>query len=580
MLEGLSGSAASTPCAYRAFVEDGKASHDAGLLDRFASEFDATALADTMRTTVEALEAVSALPLRTIAAGFPIASDGDAAEQAFSIFRRLVSSVIGLDTFGMVLTHHGRQLGERSYFGQVGLFLDMVPARVDADTTLDALLQRVHSLHRSGIRYLDWERSGDGRVSDTLPSFSNEISFNWQPAIVSELEIEAAGMDGLLDKLKSTGIICEFFVGEDRMDMVFAYRGSHEGNEGVTAIIESASGVITAPDSPTAAATDRSQHDAGPHHELAIVVDNVRKRYDQADVVKGISFTVPKGSCFGILGPNGAGKTSLLGMIEGIVPITSGRISVMGMDVETQIRKIQPKFGVQLQSSNYFPFLSVSELISFYSELRAAASGKGKLAPATQLLERLDLSDKMNFKVEELSGGQKQRLSLVLALLADPEIVFLDEPTAALDPHSRRYTWEFIEELKKDRKHTIVLTTHYMEEAERLCDEIMIMNQGEIVGQGNPSSMIAEMNATQQLRVRLGSAAAGEGFVRDLDRKYRASWDAFSDSLLITTDDVANALRETLSLAESRHVSIESIQVDRLSLEDVFLNKTGKDRKQ
>ena len=580
MLEGLSGSAASTPCAYRTFVEDGKASHDAGLLDRFASEFDATALADTMRTTVEALEAVSALPLRTIAAGFPIASDGDAAEQAFSIFRRLVSSVIGLDAFGMVLTHHGRQLGERSYFGQVGLFLDMVPARVDADTTLDALLQRVHSLHRSGIRYVDWERSGDGRVSDTLPSFSNEISFNWQPAIVSELEIEAAGMDGLLDKLKSTGIICEFFVGEDRMDMVFAYRGSHEGNEGVTAIIESASGVITAPDSPTAAATDRSQHDAGPHHELAIVVDNVRKRYDQADVVKGISFTVPKGSCFGILGPNGAGKTSLLGMIEGIVPITSGRISVMGMDVETQIRKIQPKFGVQLQSSNYFPFLSVSELISFYSELRAAASGKGKLAPATQLLERLDLSDKMNFKVEELSGGQKQRLSLVLALLADPEIVFLDEPTAALDPHSRRYTWEFIEELKKDRKHTIVLTTHYMEEAERLCDEIMIMNQGEIVGQGNPSSMIAEMNATQQLRVRLGSAAAGEGFVRDLDRKYRASWDAFSDSLLITTDDVANALRETLSLAESRHVSIESIQVDRLSLEDVFLNKTGKDRKQ
>ena len=586
MLELMSGSGASTPCAYRAFVEDGKASHEAGLLDRFASEFDATGLADTMRATVEALEAVSDLPLRVIAAGFPIASDGDAAEQAFSIFRRLVSSVIGLDAFGMVLTHHGRQLGERDYFGQVGLFLDMVPARVDADTTFDALLQRVHSLHRSGLRYVDWERSGDSRVSDTLPSFSNEISFNWQPAIVSELEIEAAGTDGLLDKLKSTGIICEFFVGEDRMDMVFAYRGSHEGNEGVTAIIESASGVLATPDPPTATATDSNPQDVAPHHELAvhhelaIVVDNVRKRYDQADVVKGISFTVPKGSCFGILGPNGAGKTSLLGMIEGIVPITSGRISVMGMDVETQIRKIQPKFGVQLQSSNYFPFLTVSELITFYSELRAAASGKGKLAPATQLLERLDLSDKMNFKVEELSGGQKQRLSLVLALLADPEIIFLDEPTAALDPHSRRYTWEFIEELKKDRKHTIVLTTHYMEEAERLCDEIMIMNQGEIVGQGNPSSMIAEMNATQQLRVRLGSAAAGEGFVRDLDRRYRASWDAFSDSLLITTDDVANALRETLSLAESRHVSIESIQVDRLSLEDVFLNKTGKDRKQ
>ena len=586
MVEALSGAGAPAPCTYRTFLEDCSAPHEPGLLDRFASEFDASGLKDTMRATAEALAAGATLSPRAIVARFPISSGADAAEQAFSMFRRLVSSVLGRESFGMVLTHHGRQLGERNYFGQVGLFLDMVPGRVDAETTLDALLRRIHSLHRNGIRYVDWEHSGDARVSDTLPLLRDEISFNWQPAIESKLEIEAAGMDALLEKLKRTGIICEFFVGDARMDMVFAYRGSHEGIKDVTAIIESASGLLVAPTTGIAVEDSKALHEPVPHPmptspvETAIVVDSVRKRYDQVDVVKGISFTVPKGSCFGILGPNGAGKTSLLGMIEGIEPITSGRITVMGMDVETQIRKIQPLFGVQLQSSNYFPFLSVAELIKFYSQLRAASSGKGKLAPATQLLERLDLGDKMNFKVEELSGGQKQRLSLVLALLADPEIIFLDEPTAALDPHSRRYTWEFIEELKKDRKHTIVLTTHYMEEAERLCDEIMIMNQGEIVGQGNPSSMIAEMNATQQLRVRLGSAAAGEGFVRDLDRKYQASWDAFSDSLLITTDDVANALRETLSMAESRQVSIESIQVDRLSLEDVFLNKTGKDRKQ
>ena len=221
----------------------------------------------------------------------------------------------------------------------------------------------------------------------------------------------------------------------------------------------------------------------------------------------------------------------------------------------------------------------MAELLTFYTELRAAASGKVNLPPAQRLLERLDLSDKLKFKVDQLSGGQKQRLSLVLALLADPEIIFLDEPTAALDPHSRRYTWEFIEELKQDRNRTIVLTTHYMEEAERLCDEIMIMNRGEVVGQGNPSSMIAELNASQQLRVRIDSAAAGEEIAAAMGDRYRTSWDPFTESVLIATDDVANALRETLSQAESRQAGIQSIQVDRISLEDVFLNKTGKELK-
>ena len=581
----LTGVGATPSRPYCEFAEACVLPYPSEMLDFVAREFDTVALAQTMRATAAALQAREALPPQLIVARF----DGigaDSAEHAFSVFRRLVSSVIGLDRFGLVLTHHGRQLGGQSYFGQVGLFVDKIPVDASSDTTFESAMRKIGMLHRNGIRYVDWHERADERVADTLPKPREEISFNWQPTILSDLEIETAGFGKAMTRLDSAGIICEFFAGEGRMDMVLVYRGSYEGIEDVIAIIESASGVILDPATSASAVNDRSRHISEPlslpvaKDQAAIVVNNVRKRYDQTDVVKGISFSVSKGSCFGILGPNGAGKTSLLGMIEGIVPITSGHISVMGMDISTEIRKIQPKFGVQLQSSNYFPFLSVSELINFYSQLRAAASGKGKLAPATQLLERLDLGDKMNFKVEELSGGQKQRLSLVLALLADPEIIFLDEPTAALDPHSRRYTWEFIEELKKDRKHTIVLTTHYMEEAERLCDEIMIMNQGEIVGQGNPSSMIAELNATQQLRVRLGSTAVGEDFLRYLDRRHQASWDAFSDSLLITTNDVANALRETLSLAESRQVSIESIQVDRLSLEDVFLNKTGKDRKQ
>jgi len=185
----------------------------------------------------------------------------------------------------------------------------------------------------------------------------------------------------------------------------------------------------------------------------------------------------------------------------------------------------------------------------------------------------------MKFKVDELSGGQKQRLSIALAMLADPEIVFLDEPTAALDPHSRRYTWEFIEELKQDRNRTIVLTTHYMEEAERLCDEIMIMNQGEIVGKGNPSSLIAELNATQMTRVKLDVGAPGEEIAHAVSAKFQTTWDAFNDSLLIATDDVVGALREAMAQTEARHVNVLGIHVERLSLEDVFLNKTGKELK-
>jgi ABC-2 type transport system ATP-binding protein len=290
---------------------------------------------------------------------------------------------------------------------------------------------------------------------------------------------------------------------------------------------------------------------------------------------------VPKGSCFGILGPNGAGKTSLLGMIEGIVPITSGKITVMGMDVATQIGKIQPMFGVQLQHSNYFQFLTVEELIVFYSRLRAATSGKSrdKIDRPEVLLERLGIADKLKAKVDELSGGQQQRLSIAIAMLADPEIIFLDEPTAALDPHSRRYIWNFVQDLKQQRGRTIVLTTHYMEEAERLCDEIMIMNRGEIVSQGNPSTLISQLNASQQVRVKIDDPVAGQAIALAMAETADASWDSFTDSVNVATDDVAGAIRDIIAMSEARGVEILGIQVDRLNLEDVFLKMTGKELK-
>jgi ABC-2 type transport system ATP-binding protein len=309
----------------------------------------------------------------------------------------------------------------------------------------------------------------------------------------------------------------------------------------------------------------------------SVEVNDVRKRYGDFEAVKGLSFRVRQGSCFGILGPNGAGKTSLLAMIEGITPITSGSIAVLGMDVATQIGQIQPRVGVQLQQNNYFQFLTVAQLLKFYQELRAATGGKRAGRSVSWLLERLDLTDKLAFKVDELSGGQKQRLSIAIALLEDPDVIFLDEPTSALDPHSRLYTWEFIEQLKQDPNKTIILTTHYMEEAERLCDEIMIMNDGRIIAQGNPSELVSSLNAHHSIQFQFGKGQFKLDFIKDVVNVTDLKWDDRTDCLLVQTKEVTDTMREILALSQSQRFDVVNFDINRPSLEDVFLSHTGKE---
>jgi len=310
---------------------------------------------------------------------------------------------------------------------------------------------------------------------------------------------------------------------------------------------------------------------------FSLEVRDVHKRYGEFEAVKGVSFSVRKGSCFGILGPNGAGKTSLLGMIEGILPITSGTISLLGMDVATQIRQIQPRVGVQLQQNNYFQFLTVKQLLKFYQELRASMAGRSAVRPLEPLLERLGLMEKLGFKVDELSGGQKQRLSIAISLLEDPDVVFLDEPTSALDPHSRLHTWEFIEQLKQDANKTIVLTTHYMEEAQRLCDEIMIMNSGRIIAQGNPSDLVNALTAHHSIQVQFGRGQFKLEFLKDLVNITDHEWNDRTDCLLIRTSKVTDALREILAVSEAKRVNVLDFDISRPSLEDVFLQHTAKE---
>ncbi|WP_039913736.1 ABC transporter ATP-binding protein [Cellvibrio mixtus] len=311
--------------------------------------------------------------------------------------------------------------------------------------------------------------------------------------------------------------------------------------------------------------------------KYSIEVNDLRKNYNGFEAVKGVSFAVKQGVCFGILGPNGAGKTSLLGMIEGVTPISSGSIKVLGMDVKTQIKQIQPHIGVQLQQNNYFEFLDVGQLLNFYKELRSANGRKVTGASVDELLEQLNLKDKKKFKVEELSGGQKQRLSIAIALLEDPQILFLDEPTSALDPHSRHDVWAFIEHIKKDPKKTIILTTHYMEEAETLCDELMIMSEGKIISQGAPYELISALSPHHDIQLQFGRGQFSPDYMVELTDIIDYRWESESNQLTIKTAQFNQTLKEILGVSENKKIDIVNFNVIKPNLEDVFLSTTKKD---
>jgi ABC-2 type transport system ATP-binding protein len=215
-------------------------------------------------------------------------------------------------------------------------------------------------------------------------------------------------------------------------------------------------------------------------------VDKLRKRYGDKEVVKGISFEVEKGEIFGILGPNGAGKTTTLEMIEAMRPIDGGSASIAGIDVANNPYKIRRIIGVQPQSPAFQDKTKLTELI----ELFAAAYGE-KVRPM-EFLDDVNLGEKANSYVESLSGGQKQRLSIAAALVHRPKVFFMDEPTTGLDPQARRNLWELVQHVR-NKGVTVIMTTHYMDEAELLCDRVAIMDQGEIIALDSPKNLIKQL---------------------------------------------------------------------------------------
>jgi ABC-2 type transport system ATP-binding protein len=293
-----------------------------------------------------------------------------------------------------------------------------------------------------------------------------------------------------------------------------------------------------------------------------IVAKDLRKRYGDVNAVDGVSLAVEDGEFFGILGPNGAGKTTTLEIIEGLREADSGEISVFGQSPWPRNSALLPRMGVQLQSSAFFERLTAREQLRTFGSLYGATSRK-----ADEMLETVGLADKADTQVEKLSGGQAQRLSIACALVHEPELVFLDEPTAALDPQARRNLWDVLRAINTDGR-TIVLTTHYMDEAEVLCDRVAIMDHGRILRSGPPATLVRDLDAAARVSVASGVVSAE-------DARTLPGVDEVTDdevSLVIATHDAPKVVK---ALADRG--ALEGVQIRGATLEDVFLDLTGRE---
>jgi ABC-2 type transport system ATP-binding protein len=295
------------------------------------------------------------------------------------------------------------------------------------------------------------------------------------------------------------------------------------------------------------------------------------KRYGKQTAVDGVSFEIRRGEIFGILGPNGAGKTTTLEMIEGIRAPDGGQAIVDGLDVRRQKRAVHERIGVQLQGTTLFELLTVRETLTLFGNLFPS-----HLAP-DELLRRVNLEERARAFPEDLSGGQRQRLALALALINDPKLLFLDEPTTGLDPQSRRMLWDLIRQLRADGK-TIVLTTHFMDEAQLLCDRLAIMDQGKIIAQGTPDALIATLGASATVECRVKAGPAGGSVSQDELAALPGVTGMAPDveRTVLYTDDAERTLVALLQLAAQRGATVEHLQIHAPTLEDLFLKLTGR----
>jgi ABC-2 type transport system ATP-binding protein len=300
--------------------------------------------------------------------------------------------------------------------------------------------------------------------------------------------------------------------------------------------------------------------------DVAVRVVDVHKRYGAVQAVDGVSFEVARGEVFGLLGPNGAGKTTTVEMLEGLRAPDSGQLEVLGIDVARNPDDLKQRVGVTLQTAELYPKLTIVEVLDLFRSFYKRS------LPTEQLIGFLDLGERRNAQTRQLSGGQRQRLAVALALVNDPDVIFLDEPTTGLDPAARRSLWDLVQELQGQGK-TILLTTHYMEEAEVLCDRLAIMDHGRILALGTVKHLVADRFKDRSVRFdridaltddRLTGLAGVDSIKHD------------EGETVLYTQDVSGTIGGLFALTEALGVEPGNLGIRRPTLEDLFLDLTGR----
>jgi ABC-2 type transport system ATP-binding protein len=313
-----------------------------------------------------------------------------------------------------------------------------------------------------------------------------------------------------------------------------------------------------------------------PEDEVVVEVDGLAKTYpDGTEAVEGVSLQVGRGEIYGVLGPNGAGKTTLVGMLGTLIRPTSGSAAVLGHDVETASEAIEPRLGYALQEVGVDEMATGREFLHLQGRLygldQTTAGDR-----ADRLLDLLDLEEAADKLVEDYSGGMRRKVDLAGALIHEPEVVFLDEPTEGLDPRARRHLWGLLESLQEDLDATILLTTHYMEEADHLCDRLAIMDRGEIVARGAPDDLKAQLG---RAAVVLGYDGDEEGARHAEELLVEAGIDGVrrTDSTLrVPTGDPSRYTIRLLRALDDAEASPETLRVQEPTLDDVYLDATGR----
>ena len=299
----------------------------------------------------------------------------------------------------------------------------------------------------------------------------------------------------------------------------------------------------------------------------AIFVRGLHKRFGDTVAVKALDLEVRRGECFGLLGPNGAGKTTTIEILEGLTPRDAGEVEVLGMRWERDGDRIRARLGVQLQESEFPDRSTVGEIVRLFRSFYPQGPTPDELIGFVQLEEKRDT------QVRNLSGGQKQRRSVACALAGKPDILFLDEPTTGLDPQSRRQLWDVCEAFRA-RGGTILLTTHFMDEAQALSDRIAILDHGEIIAQGTPDALIQGLGGSYVIEFA-ATAPIGEDQLRAIPGARRVA--ARGEHTLLTVDDLAQSLPGLLAAATAAGGELTSLVTHKATLEDVFLSLTGRE---